>query len=59
MTVDLLEVGIRMLTRELVYGVPEQDLRISLRTFPARPKSGFVVTGLRTTRRRTAERTVA
>ena len=58
-TVDLLEVGIRMLTRELVYDVPEQDLRISLRTFPTRPKSGFVVTGLRTTGRRTAERAVA
>ena len=53
-TVDLLEVGIRLLTRELSYDVPEQDLRISLRTFPARPKSGFVVTGLRVTERAAA-----
>lgn len=50
-TVDLLESGIRLLTRELAYEVPEQDLRISLRTFPARPRSGLVVTGLRTTGR--------
>jgi fatty-acid peroxygenase len=53
-TVDLVEVGIRMLTRELAYDVPQQDLRVSLRTFPARPRSGFVVSGLRTTDRAAA-----
>ncbi|MFF9564545.1 cytochrome P450 [Leifsonia sp. NPDC014704] len=46
-TVDLVDAGIRMLARELDWAVPEQDLRISLRTFPARPRSGLVVTGLR------------
>ncbi|MGO4595628.1 cytochrome P450 [Leifsonia sp. 2TAF2] len=53
-TIDLLEEGIRMLTRELQYEVPEQDLRVSLRTFPARPESGFVVKGLRETQRAAA-----
>ncbi|MGH1526588.1 hypothetical protein ACRAWC_22300 [Leifsonia sp. L25] len=43
-----------MLTRELAYDVPEQDLRVSLRTFPARPESGFVVTGLRAVQRAAA-----
>lgn len=46
-TIDLVEMAIRMLTRDLDYDVPEQDLRISLRTFPARPRSGFVVSGMR------------
>ncbi|RDV43610.1 cytochrome P450 [Leifsonia sp. ku-ls] len=46
-TVELVEAAIRMLTRELEYDVPEQDLRVSLRTFPARPRSGFLVSGMR------------
>ncbi|MGN7800243.1 cytochrome P450 [Leifsonia sp. 22587] len=45
-TVDLIEVGLRLLAREFTYDVPDQDLRISLRTFPARPRSGLVVRGL-------------
>ncbi|WP_431219394.1 cytochrome P450 [Leifsonia xyli] len=53
-TLGLLDEGIRMLTRELAYDVPEQDLRVSLRTFPARPESGFVVTGLRAVQRAAA-----
>jgi fatty-acid peroxygenase len=46
-TVELVEAAIRMLTRELEYDVPVQDLRVSLRTFPARPRSGFLVSGMR------------
>jgi fatty-acid peroxygenase len=46
-TVELVEAAIRMLTRELEYDVPVQDLRVSLRTFPARPRSGFVVSEMR------------
>lgn len=53
-TVDLLDAGVRMLARELDYDVPDQDLRVSLRTFPARPRSGFVVTGLRAAQRAAA-----
>jgi fatty-acid peroxygenase len=45
-TVDLLDAGIRLLTRRLRYRVPEQDLRISLRRFPALPEDGMVVSGL-------------
>ncbi|WP_328656017.1 cytochrome P450 [Streptomyces sp. NBC_00334] len=45
-TVGLLETLAVRLAR-LEYTVPEQDLRIPLRRVPTRPRSGFVVTGVR------------
>ncbi|MFG3251180.1 cytochrome P450 [Streptomyces sp. NPDC048187] len=45
-TVGLLEALTVRLAR-LDCTVPEQDLRISLRRIPTRPRSGFVVTGVR------------
>jgi fatty-acid peroxygenase len=45
-TVGLLEALATRLAR-LEYTVPEQDLTISLRRVPARPRSGFTVTGVR------------
>ena len=37
----------RLLTREMRYDVPEQDLTIDLRRMPAVPNSRFVMTNLR------------
>ncbi|MFI2645432.1 cytochrome P450 [Streptomyces sp. NPDC018610] len=45
-TLGLLETLAIRLAR-LRYDVPEQDLRIPLRRVPARPRSGFVITGVR------------
>ncbi len=45
-TIGLLEALAVRLTR-LDYTVPDQDLRIPLHRIPTRPRSGFVVTGLR------------
>jgi fatty-acid peroxygenase len=47
LTIRLLEEAVTQLTRTLRYSVPEQDLRISLRRFPALPESGLVLSGLR------------
>ncbi|HWR84658.1 MAG TPA: cytochrome P450 [Rhodoglobus sp.] len=46
-TVDLLAESVRLLTRGMRYTVPPQDLRVSLRRFPAIPQSGFVMTDVR------------
>jgi fatty-acid peroxygenase len=42
-TIELMMEAIRLLTRETKYTVPEQDLRISLKRFPAIPESRFVM----------------
>lgn len=42
-TVDLLERTLLLLTTGPGYSVPPQDLRISLRRFPAVPESGFMI----------------
>jgi fatty-acid peroxygenase len=47
LTIGLLEALSVRLAR-LDYTVPEQDLTIGLRRIPARPRSGFVVSGVRT-----------
>ncbi|MEV5318170.1 cytochrome P450 [Streptomyces sp. NPDC052687] len=46
MTIGLLEALATRLAR-LEYTVPEQDLTISLRRIPARPRSGFVIADVR------------
>ncbi|MFF8595086.1 cytochrome P450 [Streptomyces sp. NPDC015220] len=52
-TLGLLEALAVRLAR-LEYEVPEQDLRIPLRRIPTRPRSGFVITGVRTPGQRAA-----
>jgi fatty-acid peroxygenase len=49
-TLELMREGVRLLTRAVDYDVPEQDLRISLRSIPAAPESGFVISNVRTRR---------
>lgn len=45
-TVDLIGEAVRVLSQRLSYRVPDQDLRTSLRRFPALPQSGFVIDGV-------------
>ena len=45
-TVELLKSALRTLTR-VDYDVPEQDLSYSLSRMPTRPRSGFVIEGVR------------
>lgn len=45
-TVELMKEAVQLLTRQLDYAVPEQDLRVSLRRFPAIPEDGFVMSGV-------------
>jgi fatty-acid peroxygenase len=40
---------VRLLTESMSYGVPEQDLRISLSRMPAIPESRFVISDMRGT----------
>jgi fatty-acid peroxygenase len=42
-TIELMTEGVRLLTRETGYTVPEQDLRVSLKRFLSMPESGFVL----------------
>ena len=42
-TVELLKEALLVLTAGVTYRVPAQDLRVSLRRFPALPRSGFVI----------------
>lgn len=42
-TLALMRTAVRLLTREIAYRVPEQDLRVSLRHIPALPRSGLVL----------------
>lgn len=46
-TVGLLEMALRMLTQELAFDVPDQDLSVSLSRMPAQPASGFVIRRVR------------
>lgn len=40
---DLMRESVRLLTRGVTYTVADQDLRVSLRRFPAIPRDGFVI----------------
>lgn len=42
-TIDLLQEALRLLTAEMDYEVPPQDLEVDLARVPARPASGFVI----------------
>jgi fatty-acid peroxygenase len=42
-TIALMAEAVRMLTREMRYDVPAQDLSIDLRHMPALPRDGFVI----------------
>lgn len=46
-TIALMEEAVDLLSRATHYGVPPQDLRVSLRRFPAKPESGFVIEAVR------------
>ncbi|NHC15086.1 cytochrome P450 [Motilibacter deserti] len=46
-TVEVLAATVRLLTREMEYAVPPQDLRVSMRRLPTGPRSGFVLSGVR------------
>lgn len=43
LAIELLKMALRMLTREMAYAVPAQDLRIDLTRMPARPESGMLI----------------
>lgn len=43
-TLAIMKQALHMLTVEMHYTVPKQDLQVNLSHFPARPKSGFVIT---------------
>jgi fatty-acid peroxygenase len=42
-TIELMMEAVRLFTRETDYTVPDQDLRVSLKRFPALPESGFLM----------------
>lgn len=42
-TLELMTRALRLLTREMAYEVPPQDLTVDLRRMPAGPVSGFVL----------------
>ena len=42
-TLSLMSVAVRALTRGMTYQVPDQNLRISMARMPAKPRSGFVI----------------
>jgi fatty-acid peroxygenase len=46
-TIELTKAALRLLATELDYGVPPQDLRISLSRMPTLPASGFVIDSVR------------
>lgn len=46
-TTELIRAAARLLTREMRYEVPPQDLRVRLNRMPAVPESRFVVAGVR------------
>ncbi|MCC5782297.1 cytochrome P450 [Kocuria sp. WN036] len=46
-TIALMKAALAILTREMTYDVPSQDLRISLRRMPTLPSSGFVISNVR------------
>jgi fatty-acid peroxygenase len=46
LTIELMKAALNALTA-MTYGVPDQDLSVSLRRIPALPRSGFVVSNVR------------
>ena len=46
-TLALMKTAIRLLTRDVEYDVPQQDLRISLSRMPAIPRSRFIIGNVR------------
>lgn len=46
-TVSVIMQSVRLLTRSMSYELPSQDLRVSLRTFPAIPRSGVLLSQVR------------
>lgn len=46
-TIALMKVAARLLTRSMNYDVPEQDLSISMSRIPMIPRSGFVIRNVR------------
>lgn len=46
-TIRLMQTAVRLLTREMAYTVPHQDLQVSLSRMPARPRSGVVIRDVR------------
>src|SRR5690606_12099622 len=47
LTVELMKASLKLLVHSLEYIVPNQDLEVDFSAFPARPKSGFVLDGIR------------
>jgi len=47
LAIELLKLALRMLTREMDYAVPAQDLRIDLSRMPAKPESGLLISDVR------------
>jgi len=46
-TIELMKVGVDVLTKRIVYEVPEQDLRIDFSRLPALPRSRFAIRAVR------------
>jgi fatty-acid peroxygenase len=46
-TVEVMKAGLKFLTREIKYEVPQQDLSFSLMRMPTLPESGFVMSKVR------------
>lgn len=42
-TVELMKVALGILTRNITYTVPSQDLQVSLSSIPSKPASGFIM----------------
>ncbi len=49
-TIDLMQAATRLLTGSMTYDVPDQDLAIGRGRIPGLPRSGFVMTGVQSTR---------
>jgi len=47
LTIELLKVSLRMLTRQMEYAVPAPDLRIDPSRMPAQPESRWVISDVR------------
>ncbi len=50
-TIELMRTAVRLLTREMDYDVPEQNLKVWYPRMPAVPQSGFVICNARLRRR--------
>lgn len=47
LAIELIEEGVRLLTRRTASDVPPQDLGVNLRRLPTLPRSGFVMSDIR------------